>query len=157
MSDHVASVHWQRGTDTFTDKHYSRRHSWHFDGGATVVASSSPHSVRLPYSDPSGIDPEEAFVAALASCHMLWFLSFAAEAGWQVDNYRDDAIGVLARNTDGQLAMTTVTLRPCVSFGGARRPDAAERRRLHHEAHAACFIANSVKSELRCEPVDPVG
>jgi len=155
MHDYHAEVHWTRGEQAFTDNRYSRRHDWHFDGGATVPGSSSPHSVRLPYSDPSAVDPEEAFVAAIASCHMLWFLSLAAKAGWVVDDYRDAAVGVMAPNAQGQMAVTVVTLRPAVRYGGERRPDEAEQARLHHEAHASCYIANSVKSEVRCEPVTP--
>ncbi|HEY2979016.1 MAG TPA: OsmC family protein, partial [Burkholderiaceae bacterium] len=132
---------------------YSRRHEWRFDGGARVSASSSPHVVPVPLSDASGVDPEEAFVASLSSCHMLWFLGLAAQAGWVVDDYRDDALGVMARNAEGRMAMTVVTLRPAVSFGGSKQPDAPELQRLHHAAHEACFIANSVKTEVRCEPV----
>ena len=154
MSEHTASVHWQRDAQPFTDKRYSRRHEWRFDGGAVVAGSSSPHSVRLPFSDPTAVDPEEAFVASLSSCHMLWFLDIACRAGWVVDDYRDDAVGLLAPNAEGKLAMTVVTLRPAVRFGGATQPDAAELQRLHHQAHADCFIANSVNSDVRCEPVD---
>jgi len=153
MSDHTARVHWQRQQQSFVDRRYSRCHSWHFDGGAEVPASPSPHVVRPPMSDPAGVDPEEAFVAALASCHLLWFLDLAAQAGWVVDDYADDAVGVLARNAGGQLAMTVVTLRPAVRFGGERRPSRDEQTRLHHAAHAQCFIANSVRSDVRCEPV----
>jgi organic hydroperoxide reductase OsmC/OhrA len=155
-SNHIASVHWQRRADeAFADNRYSRRHVWDFDGGARVDASSSPHAVPLPYSDASAVDPEEAFVAALASCHMLWFLSLAAKSGWVVDRYRDDAVGVLACNAQGRQAMTLVTLRPAVAFGGHAQPDAPEQARLHHEAHAACYIANSVLTEVRCEPQAP--
>jgi organic hydroperoxide reductase OsmC/OhrA len=118
-----------------------------------VPGSSSPHSVRVPLSDPSAVDPEEAFVAAISSCHMLWFLSLAAKAGWVIDDYRDAAVGIMELNAQRQMAVTVVTLRPAVRYGGERRPDAAEQARLHHEAHASCFIANSVKSEVRCEPV----
>lgn len=154
MSEHIASVDWQRqGGEAFTDNRYSRRHAWTFDGGAQVVGSSSPHSVPLPFSDASAVDPEEAFVAALSSCHMLWFLFLAAKAGWVVDRYRDDAIGVLARDARGRQAMTLVTLRPRVSYGGASPPDAAEQDRLHHAAHEACYIANSVLTEVRCAPL----
>jgi len=153
-SNHLASVLWEREAGAaFTDNRYSRRHTLSFDGGASVVGSSSPHSVPLPYSDASAVDPEEAFVAALASCHMLWFLSLAAKAGWVVERYRDDASGVLARNAEGRFAMTLVTLRPDVTYVGDTRPDAAEQARLHHAAHDACYIANSVKTELRCEPI----
>ncbi len=154
-STHTALVHWQRPAgEAFTDNRYSRRHAWQFDGGARMPASSSPHAVPLPFSDPAAVDPEEAFVAALSSCHMLWFLSLAAAAGWVVDGYRDEACGTLARNAAGRQAMTVVTLRPAVTWGGARRPDAAERARLHHAAHKACYIANSVTTDVRCEPID---
>ena len=153
MSEHTATVHWQRDAQAFTDKRYSRCHEWRFDGGAVVPGSSSPHVVRVPFSDPTAVDPEEAFVASLSSCHMLWFLDLAYRAGWVVDDYQDDATGTMARNAAGQLAMTVVTLRPAVIFTGDRRPEAAEVDRLHHQAHAECFIANSVKTELRCEPV----
>ena len=153
MAEHSASVHWQRNAQPFIDNRYGRRHEWRFDGGASVSASSSPHVVPVPMSDASGVDPEEAFVASLSSCHMLWFLGLAAQAGWVVDDYRDDALGVMARNAEGRMAMTVVTLRPAVSFGGSKQPDAPELQRLHHAAHEACFIANSVKTEVRCEPV----
>jgi len=153
MPDFSATIHWQRGDQPFIDKRYSRRHEWQFDGGTVVPASSSPHAVRVPFSDPAAVDPEEAFVAALSSCHMLWFLDIASRAGWVVDDYRDDALGVMAPNALGQLAMTLVTLRPAVSFGGDKQPDAAQLHALHHQAHAECFIANSVKTEVRCEPV----
>ena len=153
MSEYTVSVHWQREGQGFTDNRYSRRHQWRFDGGALVPGSSSPQVVPLPYSDPAGVDPEEAFVASLSSCHMLWFLSIAADAGWVVDDYRDEATGVMSRNAAGRMAMTVVTLRPAVSFGGERQPERAELDRLHHEAHDHCYIANSVTTELRCEPV----
>jgi organic hydroperoxide reductase OsmC/OhrA len=152
MSEYSASVQWQRDDQPFSDRRYSRRHLWRFDGGAEVVASSSPHVVPPPGSDPAGVDPEEAFVASLSSCHMLWFLDVASRAGFVVDDYRDDALGVMARNAEGQLAMTVVTLRPAVTFSGPKQPDAAALADLHHQAHASCFIANSVKSEVRCEP-----
>ena len=153
MSTYTAEIRWQRGAQPFSDNRYSRRHDWHFDGGVVVPGSSSPQVVPLPMSDATAVDPEEAFVAALSSCHLLWFLDLARQAGWVVDNYVDAASGVMARNAEHRLAMTVVTLRPAVRFGGERRPDAAEIQRLHHAAHEACFIANSVKSEVRCEPV----
>ena len=153
MSEFTATIHWQRDAQTFTDNRYSRRHDWHFDGGATVSGSSSPHSVPLPYSDASAVDPEEAFVASISSCHMLWFLHLAGQAGWTVDDYQDAAVGVMARNREGQVAMTRVTLRPAVRFGGEQGPTPVQFLQLHHSAHAACYIANSVKSEVLCEPV----
>jgi organic hydroperoxide reductase OsmC/OhrA len=155
MSNYRASIRWQRQQASFTDNRYSRAHTWSFDGGAVVNASSSEQVVPLPWSDPAGVDPEEAFVASLSSCHMLWFLSVAAQAGWLVDDYRDEASGLLARNAQRQMVMTEVTLRPAVRFGGSRQPDVAELHRLHHQAHAACFIANSVKTDVRVEPVVP--
>lgn len=157
MSRYTATIAWQRAGQPFTDRRYSRAHQWRFDGGTVVPGSSSPQVVPLPMSDAAAVDPEEAFVAALSSCHLLWFLDLACRAGWVVDDYRDDASGVLAKDADGRLAMTEVTLRPAVRFAGDRQPDAGEIHRLHHAAHAACFIANSVRSEVRCEPVIDVG
>ena len=153
MSTYTAEITWQRDGQPFTDRRYRRHHQWRFDGGAVVAGSSSPQVVPLPLSDAAAVDPEEAFVASLASCHLLWFLDIASRAGWVVDDYRDSASGVLARDADGKLAMTAVTLRPAVRFAGDQQPDAAEFARLHHASHDACFIANSVKTELRCEPV----
>jgi organic hydroperoxide reductase OsmC/OhrA len=103
------------------------------------------------------VDPEEAFVASLASCHMLWFLSIAAKRGFGVERYRDEATGVMARNADGKLAVTLVTLRPAVTFFGDERPSQAEHEAMHHEAHDECFIASSVKTEVRCEPTTLTG
>ena len=151
MSEHISTVVWRRGeSEPFTDNGYSRAHDWRFDGGAVVRASSSPHSVAVPMSDAAAVDPEEAFVAALSSCHMLWFLSIAAKRGFVVDEYCDDAVGVLARDADGRMAITTVTLRPRVAFAGAG-PSAAELEALHHAAHEACFLANSVKTAVGWE------
>lgn len=153
MSEYKARVAWRRGPlEAFTDNRYSRRHELHFDGGAVVPASSSPAVVPLPMSDVGAVDPEEMFVASLASCHMLWFLSLAARQGFRVDSYEDDAVGVLARNAEGRLAMTRVTLRPRVQCSGDRQPTPVELRALHHEAHEACFIASSVRTEVLCEP-----
>lgn len=152
MSEHTASVHWQRQPDeNFSDQRYHRAHDWRFDGGAVVPGSSSPLSVPLPFSDASAVDPEEAFVAALSSCHLLWFLHLAAQAGWVVDDYQDHAVGVMARNASGRVAITQVTLRPAVRFAGAQ-PDAEQHEALHHQAHERCFIANSVTSEVLCQP-----
>ena len=158
MPQYTAEVLWVRdpGQD-FLGNRYSRRHLWRFDGGAQVAGSSSPHSVPLPMSDASAVDPEEAFVAALASCHMLWFLALAAQRGFVVDRYADAAVGVMAKNAEGRVAITRVTLRPQVGFSGDRLPTHAQIEHLHHEAHEACYIANSVKSEVVCEPVFPVG
>lgn len=158
MAQYTSTVIWQRNGAPFSDHRYSRRHAWQFDGGALVPASSSPHVVPLPYSDPAGVDPEEAFIASLSSCHMLWFLDFAARSGWVVDGYRDDAVGTMSRNAEGQMSMSSVTLRPAVQFGLQRVPTREELQDLHHRAHLACYIANSVKSDVRCEPVfDAIG
>ena len=153
MTEHSAEILWQRGEQSFLDNRYSRAHHWRFDGGLQVPASSSPHVVPLPWSDARAVDPEEAFIAALSSCHMLWFLSLAAQQGFQVERYEDLARGVMAKNAEGRLAMTEVLLRPRVTFGGACQPNSEQLHSLHHRAHEACFIANSVKTEVRCEPL----
>jgi organic hydroperoxide reductase OsmC/OhrA len=150
MTQCVATVAWSRNGAAFTDNKYSRVHQWRFDGGAVVPASSSPHLVRLPMSDPTAVDPEEAFVASLSSCHMLWFLSLAAGQGFVVENYEDQAVGVLTKNEAGKLAMTTVTLRPHVRFADSA-PSVEQFAQLHHRAHEECFIATSVKTEVQCE------
>jgi organic hydroperoxide reductase OsmC/OhrA len=153
MSEHTASLFWQRNaSETFADNRYSRRHLWRFDGGAEVPASSSPQVVRAPLSDPAAVDPEEAFVAALSSCHLLWFLNLAALDGWCVDSYRDDAIGHMRAGADGKPWIAEVVLRPQVRWGGERQPDATAVAGLHHRAHDECFLARSVKSEVRVEP-----
>lgn len=149
--DHLATIAWTRDGAAFTDQQYSRAHAWRFDGGAVVRASSSPHVVPLPHSDPAAVDPEEAFVAALASCHMLWFLSLAAQRGFVVDAYDDAARGTLARDADRRQAITDVVLRPRVRFAGGA-PDAATHAALHHEAHERCFLANSVRTRIHVEP-----
>lgn len=153
MSIYTAEVVWERGAADFASGRYSRKHVLRFDGGVEVPGSSSPHVVPLPWSDAAAVDPEEAFVASLSSCHMLWFLSIAGKRRFAVDSYRDQASGVMAKNAEGKLAMTVVTLRPEVVFSGARQPTRAELDALHHEAHEECFIASSVKTEVRCEPV----
>ncbi|HEY2274560.1 MAG TPA: OsmC family protein [Steroidobacteraceae bacterium] len=151
--EYQARIHWSRGAAVFTDNRYSRAHRWHFDGGVEVPASSSPQVVRVPLSDEHAVDPEEALVAALSSCHMLFFLSFAAARGLRVDDYSDEASGVLGKNSAGRTAMVRVTLRPRVVFSGEQLPQRADIEALHHRAHQECFIANSVTTEVRCEPV----
>lgn len=153
MVIHSAEILWSRGDQDFLDNRYSRAHLWRFDGGVEVPASSSPHVVPLPGSRADAVDPEEAFVASLSSCHMLWFLSLAARDGWRVDAYRDQAEGCMGRNAEGRLAMLRVTLRPQVSFAGTA-PSREQLDALHHQAHEECFIASSVKTEVLCEPVD---
>jgi organic hydroperoxide reductase OsmC/OhrA len=150
---HTAQIRWARGDAAFTDNRYSRAHSWHFDGGVEVPASASPHVVRVPLSKEAAVDPEEAFVASIASCHMLWFLSIAAAAKFRVDAYVDEAAGVMGKNAAGRIAMTTVTLHPQATFSGEQQPSRAELDEMHHKAHAECFIANSVTTDIRCEPL----
>ena len=152
MADHTCLVAWERGAADFVDRRYSRAHTWTFDGGAVVPASSSPLVVPLPMSDAAAVDPEEAFVAALASCHMLWFLDLASRAGVAIASYEDAAEGRMGLNADGKLVVDVVTLRPRTRVAGARVPDAAELAALHHRAHEECFLANSVRCEIRCEP-----
>jgi len=152
MSTYTARTVWHRAPDeAFTDNRYSRRHRLIFDGGAEWAGSSSPAVVPLPFSDPTAVDPEEAFVSSLSSCHMLWFLSLAAAQGFTVDRYEDAAEGVMSRNAQRQMVMSVVTLHPQVAFGGSTRPTAEQFDALHHEAHAQCFIANSVKTDVHCE------
>lgn len=152
MARYTAEVFWLRGEQDFLSNRYSRRHLLRFDGGLEVPGSASPHVVPLPMSDPSAVDPEEAFVASLSSCHMLWFLSIAAKRRFSVDRYFDAAIGVMEKNADGKMVMSLVTLRPEVQFSGERVPTREQIDQMHHEAHAECFIANSVKTIVRCEP-----
>lgn len=146
MSRFSAEVSWERGDARFTDNRYSRSHFWRFDGGAVVPASSSPDVVPLPYSIAENVDPEEAFVAALSSCHMLFFLSLAAKKGLVIDSYTDTAEGVL-ETIDGKTQVTRVTLNPRVVYSG-QAPDRETEADLHHRSHALCFLANSVKSHI---------
>jgi organic hydroperoxide reductase OsmC/OhrA len=153
-SRHTARVQWTRDGAVFTDLRYSRRHAWRFDGGVDVPASSSPHSVKVPFSAEDAVDPEEAFVASIASCHMLWFLSIAAKRGYVVDRYDDDAEGFLEKGADGRTWMTRVTLRPAIAWSGERVPAQADVAAMHDAAHHACYIANSVKTAITVETRD---
>ena len=146
--EYRASLKWTRGGAAFTDQRYSRGHTWSFDGGIVVPASSSPLSVRLPYSVAEAVDPEEALVAAVASCHLLTFLYVAAKQGYVVDSYADDAVGEMTKNERGKLWVSKVMLRPAIAFAGEKRPTKEQFDELHHLAHEECFIANSVKSEV---------
>jgi organic hydroperoxide reductase OsmC/OhrA len=151
LSTYVATLRWTRDPSTdFAKGQYSRAHEWAFDGGAVVPASASPHIVPAPWSDQAGVDPEEAFIASLSSCHMLFFVDFARRAGFVIDGYVDEAEGVLDKRGDGKMAMTSVTLHPRVTWAGDP-PDPAAIADLHHRAHDACFIANSVTSEVKVE------
>ncbi len=152
MSEHLATIEWSRGDQPFLDKRYARAHDWRFDGGAVVRGSSAPSDlVPAPLSDPAAVDPEEALVAALSSCHMLFFLAFAAKSGFTVDRYRDEAVGVLGRDDRGKTSITSVALRPLVAFSGETQPDAAAIDDLHHRAHGACYIANSIRADVTIE------
>lgn len=153
MTQYTAEILWVRDGQDFLGDRYSRRHVLRFDGGAEIPGSSSPHVVPLPMSDASAVDPEEAFVASLSSCHMLWFLSIAAKRMFCVERYFDAAVGSMGKNAHGKLFMSRVTLRPEVTFSGELIPSREELGKMHHEAHEECFIANSVKTEVCCEPV----
>lgn len=153
MAAYTAKILWERAEgEPFKDNRYGRGHSWSFDGGVSFRASSSPHVVPR-YSDPSGVDPEEAFIASLSSCHMLTFLYLAAKRGLVVNRYEDTAEGVMEKNEKGQFWVSKVTLRPRIDWEGAA-PDRETSEDLHHLAHVECFIANSVRTDVRCEPID---
>jgi organic hydroperoxide reductase OsmC/OhrA len=151
MSTYTATLTWKRGEQPFSDGKYSRGHDVAFDGGFSIVGSSSPHVVRPPLSREDAADPEELFVAALASCHMLFFLDFARRGGFVIDAYVDAPEGVLAKRADGKMAMTKITLKPRVEWSGDKRPSADEIHDLHHRSHEACFIANSFNGEVVVE------
>ena len=149
---YTATVAWSRNGAAFTDNRYSRAHEWRFDGGAVVPGSSAPQSVPLPYSDAAAVDPEEALVAAVSSCHMLFFLAFAGKKGWVVDSYTDNAAGTMDKNVDGKTAITRIVLKPRITFAGAA-PAQADIDNVHHRAHEACYIANSIKAEVVIDSV----
>jgi organic hydroperoxide reductase OsmC/OhrA len=153
MTSYTAQTLWLRSEQNFLDNRYSRKHVLRFDGGTEVAGSSSPHVVKLPYSDATAVDPEEMFVSSLSSCHMLWFLSIAVERKFRVDRYFDAASGIMEKNANGKLFVSVVTLRPDVQFSGEHLPTRADVDAMHHAAHADCFIANSVKTRVVCEPV----
>jgi organic hydroperoxide reductase OsmC/OhrA len=153
MSQHLATISWKDTGTQFMEGRFSRAHSWAFDGGLTVPASSSPSVVRPPMSDPAAVDPEEAFVASLSSCHMLTFLHLARRAGFHVQSYDDSAVGEMTKNEKGVPFISTVTLNPRIVYGGDKRPSAEELAHLHHESHEQCFIAQSVKTEVKVNDV----
>ncbi len=153
MSNYFATIKWQRqSNEIFSDNKYSRAHNWEFDGGEIIPASSSPLVVPLPYSVSANVDPEEAFIASLASCHMLFFLSFAATKKYTIDSYCDNATGIMQINKEKQMAMTDVTLCPKIVFSGDKKPTSAQIDKIHHNAHKHCFIANSVKTKIHIKP-----
>ena len=148
MSEYKATIKWQRTSPDFLKGKYSREHTWTFDGGVTVPASSSPSVVPVPFSNPANVDPEEAFVASISSCHMLTFVYLAAKQGFQIDSYEDEAIGVLTKNEKGAPWVSLVTLHPKIVYSGDKKPSPADEKQLHHLAHEQCYIANSIKTEV---------
>lgn len=153
MSDHTATILWIRKDEGFLKSQYSRNHTWSFDGGLKVEATAAPNVIPPPWTDAAHVDPEEAFVASVSSCHMLTFLHVASKAGFLVDRYEDKAVGTMAKNEKGIPWVKTITLRPEIAYGGGKIPTPEEAAQLHHKAHDYCFIANSVKSEVLVEPV----
>ena len=151
MSKYTAKIIWERDGANFTDNKYKRSHHWEFDGGQIIPASSSPQVVPTPFSDPSVVDPEEAFIASLSSCHMLWFLSIAAKRGFIIERYNDEAKGVMENNKEGQPAITKVTLRPHVTYVDTSAPSMEQNAEMHHKAHEKCFIANSVRTVINVD------
>lgn len=151
MSEHIAIIRWEHPTSDFCTGKYSREHTWTFDGGATVPASPSPHVVPAPWSNPANVDPEEAFVASISSCHMLTYLWLASKAGFAVSSYEDRAAGTMTKNEAGIPWVSRIILRVRIAYDGARRPTPEEEEKLHHKAHEQCFIANSVKTEIVVE------
>jgi organic hydroperoxide reductase OsmC/OhrA len=148
MSEYKATIKWARNSPDFLKGKYSREHTWTFDGGVTVPATSSQHVVPVPYSNPANVDPEEAFVASLSSCHMLTFLFLAQKQGFQIDSYEDEAVGLVTKNEANKMWVSAVTLNPKIAFSGEKLPSAEDQERLHHGAHENCFIANSVKTAV---------
>lgn len=152
MSEYFAKINWVRDKDeSYIDNKYSRGHEWTFDGGLIVNASSSPHIVPLPYSVEKNVDPEEAFIASLSSCHMLFFLSIAAKKRYVVDSYEDNAVGIMEKDNDGKISMTKVILKPHVQFSSSKKPTIEQLEKLHDLSHNQCFIANSVKTKVVIE------
>ena len=148
MSEHRATIRWQFSGGDFVKGRFSREHTWTFDGGAAVPASPSPSIVPTPFSNPEGVDPEEAFVASISSCHLLTFLYLASKAGFEIQSYEDEAVGTMAKNDKGVPCVSAVVLKPRIVYAGEKRPSSAEEDRLHHDAHEQCFIANSVKTDI---------
>lgn len=152
MSEHHATIRWACQSPDLLKGRYSREHTWEFDGGAVIAASPSPTVVPTPWSNPAAVDPEEAFVASIASCHMLTFVWLASRAGFAAELYEDAAIGRMMKNDRGIPWISSVTLRPRIVWSSGKVPSAAELEHLHHQAHEQCFIANSVKTTITVEP-----
>ncbi len=148
MSEHKAIIDWKRGNGDFLKGRYSREHTWSFDGGMTIPASPSPAAVPAPYSNSAHVDPEEALVAAVSSCHMLTYLYLAYRQGFQVDSYHDQAIGSMSKNERGIPWVSLIKLNPRIAYSGEKRPTTKQERELHHLAHEQCYISNSIKTEV---------
>jgi organic hydroperoxide reductase OsmC/OhrA len=148
MSEHKATIRWQRTSPDFLKGRYSREHTWAFDGGVTISASASPSVVPAPWSNPACVDPEEAYVASISSCHMLTFVYLAGRQGFQVDSYEDEAVGIMSKNEKGVPWISSVTLRPRIAYSGDKLPTPADQEKLHRLAHEQCFIANSIKTQV---------
>jgi organic hydroperoxide reductase OsmC/OhrA len=155
MSEHKAIISWNCTSPDFLKGKYSREHTWTFDGGATIPASPSPSVVPGPHSNPALVDPEEAFVASVSSCHMLTYLYVASRKGFQIDSYKDEAVGVMTKNEKGIPWVSSITLRPEIVYSGEKIPTAADEEDLHHLAHEQCFIANSIKTTVTVSNVKP--
>ena len=149
MSKHLAKIEWRKSGPNFLKGQYSREHTWTFDGGVTVAASPSPSVVPAPWSNPANVDPEEALVAAISSCHMLTFLWLSSKQGFEVESYVDEAVGEMTKNERGVFWVSVVNLHPTIVYSGEKRPSTEQEAELHHRAHEECFIANSVKTEVR--------
>jgi organic hydroperoxide reductase OsmC/OhrA len=149
MAEHRAIIRWDRASPDFAKGRYSREHTWSFDGGVTIPASPAPSVVPAPWSNAANVDPEEAFVAAVASCHMLTFLHLAANAGFSIARYEDDAVGRMTNDARGIPWVSTIELHPRIVYSGVERPTGPEEQRLHHEAHERCYIASSIKTAVR--------
>jgi organic hydroperoxide reductase OsmC/OhrA len=152
MAEYKAIIQWQRTSPDFLRGKYSREHTWTFDGGFTVPASSSPHVLPPPWSNPAAVDPEEAFVAAISSCHMMTYLYVASRQGFQIDRYDDEAVGLTTKNEKGVPWVSSVALNPKIVYSGDKVPSSAEAEQLHHLAHEQCYIAQSVKTEIVVHP-----
>ncbi len=148
MSEHKATIRWTFTEGDFLKGRYTREHTWSFDGGTTIAASASPAAVPKPFCNAALVDPEEAFVASIASCHMLTYLFLAGKAGFQIASYEDEAVGQLTKNERGVPWVSSVVLHPRIQYAGDRRPSDADHERLHHAAHEQCFIANSVRTDV---------
>jgi organic hydroperoxide reductase OsmC/OhrA len=152
MSEHKAVIKWTHSQGEFLKGTYSREHTWTFDGGMTIPASPSPTAVRPPFSNPANVDPEEAFVASISSCHMLTYLYVASRKGFELASYEDEAVGTMTKNERGIPWVSSIVLRPRIVYSGSKSPTPEEEAQLHHAAHDQCFIANSVKTDIKVEP-----